>query len=157
QRMLESHARYRELLELRGEADAAGDFAEGLRRFTVADYRDLQTWYNLTWCGRTLRRDPAIAALFAKQRGFSEEGKHYLLDSQFEFGGRVLPLYRRLYAEGRIELSASPYYHPILPLLCSTDVAREMAPELPLPARRFEFADDAREQIASAQARFETE
>ncbi len=43
------------------------------------------------------------------------------------------PRYRKLLEAGRIELSMSPYAHPILPLLQDFNSAREAIPDCPLP------------------------
>jgi alpha-amylase/alpha-mannosidase (GH57 family) len=64
-----------------------------------------------------------------------------------------MPFYRDLSRRG-IELSLSPYYHPILPLLCDTRSAREALPDVPLPKEHFAFPADANEQIVGAQQRF---
>jgi alpha-amylase/alpha-mannosidase (GH57 family) len=151
--MVYPYARYRELLELRGGQDENGNFPEGLESYTVQDYRDLQTWYNLTWCGHELRRDPEIAALFAKGGEFSEEDKKRLLDLQYSFIGRILPSYQRLMEEQGIEFSQSPYYHPILPLLCDSHCALESQPGIHLPPEPFSFPSDAREQICRGMER----
>ena len=50
-------------------------------------------------------------------------------------------------AAGRIELSVSPFYHPILPLICDTNIARVALPEITLPKNRFSHPEDARRQI----------
>jgi hypothetical protein len=62
----------------------------------------------------------------------------------------VLPAYRAAAKSGSIELSATPYYHPILPLLCDTNTGRESSPGLPLPSERFQRPNDAEEQIRRA-------
>lgn len=129
--------RYRELFERRSDPDS---FSEG-------DLRDLQVWFNLGWCGPALRRHPFVAELFSKQREFTETEKQQLLDLQTEFISRIVPFYRQLAERGEIEVSTTPFYHPILPLLCSSDAARVAAPDLPLPETHFSFPDDAREQV----------
>jgi alpha-amylase/alpha-mannosidase (GH57 family) len=154
--MLLPFPRYRELKEKRGAPDANGEYSQGLRRFSAQDYRDLQVWFNLSWCGRKLRNHPDIAGLFEKGSGFSEDEKKSLIEIQFRFAGEVLPLYGRLMQEQGIELSVSPYYHPILPLLCENRTAREALPEIPLPANLFAFPADAREQIVRAQQRYKS-
>src|SRR5438445_407579 len=80
---------------------------------------------------------PAIARLIQKGRGFSREDLAGLLAIQQAFLGEVLPEYASAAAEGAIEISASPYFHPILPLLCDTGVAHEATPRLPLPGAVF--------------------
>src|SRR5271167_3146542 len=61
----------------------------------------------------------------------------------------VLPEYRKLAASGQIEISTTPYYHPILPLLCDSDIASVAHPGVPLPPR-FRYPDDARRQLELA-------
>jgi alpha-amylase/alpha-mannosidase (GH57 family) len=152
--MVFPYPRYRELLDRRGTADAKGEFPAGLRQYSAQDYRDLQMWYNLAWCGNELRRDPEILAMIRKGRAFSEQDKKRLLDLQSAFIGRILPLYRELMHNNGIELSVSPYYHPILPLLCDTHSAREALSNVPLPGEPFAYPADARAHIAGAQRRF---
>ena len=154
QQMVLPFPRYAELLERRGSADDRGQYTAGLKRFTVNDYRDLQVWFNLAWCGRELRRHTDIAALFKKGRRFSEEDKRRLLETQRSLAGRIVPLYRQLVDICGIEVSVSPYYHPILPLLCDVRSAREALPAIKLPEHSFSFPDDARRQVVEARGRY---
>jgi hypothetical protein len=62
----------------------------------------------------------------------------------------VLPAYREAAQRGQIEISTTPFYHPILPLLCDSDIARVANPGTPLPRRAFRQPDDAREQLRRA-------
>ena len=70
---------------------------------------------------------------------------------QTEALSRVLPVYREFAARGQIEISTTPFYHPILPLICNSDIAAVASPGLPLPSR-FAYPDDAREQLDRARA-----
>lgn len=146
-RMLSPYPRYGELLKRRGVPDRQGRYEDGLRMYATQDYRDLQMWYNLTWCGRELRRDPEIARFLERGRGFTEMDKERLLEIQYAFIGRILPFYRKLAESQRVEFSVSPYYHPILPLLCDLRCAREALPSIPLPPDPFAFPGDARQHI----------
>ena len=152
--MVYPYPRYRELLDRRGPANDARDYAEAARRFGTQDFRDLQVWFNLAWCGRELRQNPEIATLLQKGRNFTEEEKKRVLELQFAFIGRILPFYRRLMEERGIEISVSPYYHPILPLLCDNRSAREALPGIALPENPFSYPADAREHVTSAVRRY---
>jgi alpha-amylase/alpha-mannosidase (GH57 family) len=152
--MLLPYPRYAELLERRGLADDRGQYPAGLKRYTAPDYRDLQVWFNLAWCGPELRRHPEITALLKKGRRFSEEDKRRLLEAQRSLAGRVVPLYRHLTEVCGIEVSVSPYYHPILPLLCDVRSAREALPAIKLPEHSFSFPEDARRQVIEARGRY---
>jgi len=152
--MILPYPRYKELLDRRGTPDEAGEFTAALKRCFAPDYRDLQVWFNLSWCGNELRRNPAIAELIRKGRDFSEADKARLLELQAAFIGRILPLYRRLLETHGVEISVSPYYHPILPLLINSRSAREALPDIALPQSSFSYPADAREQVARAMAAF---
>src|SRR5439155_24862116 len=94
-------------------------------------------------------KDPAVHALAAKGRGFTEADKRVLAEREQALLGEILPAYRRAADRGQVELSATPYYHPILPLLCDTDAHREAHPEAPVP-RRYRHPEDAAYQITRA-------
>jgi alpha-amylase/alpha-mannosidase (GH57 family) len=96
--------------------------------------RDLAVWYHLAWLGETVKRsDARVAALMARGHDFGIEHARGLLELIGELLAGVLPRYRRLMERGQIELSASPYSHPILPLLIDFQAARESVPDAPLP------------------------
>jgi alpha-amylase/alpha-mannosidase (GH57 family) len=153
--MILPYPRYKELLDKRGTPDANGEYSAALKRYSIQDYRDLQIWFNLSWCGNELRRDPAVAEMIRKGREFAEKDAQLLLELQAAFIGRILPLYRRLMEEHGIEISVSPYYHPILPLLCDSRCAREATPEIALPAAQFAYPADAHEHIVRAMRAFQ--
>ncbi len=95
---------------------------------------DLSVWYHLAWLGESVRRsDARVAALVARERGFSAADRRMLLELIGELLSGILPRYRRLADEGRCELAVSPYSHPILPLLLDFGAARESEPHAPLP------------------------
>lgn len=142
--------RLRELWETRGGDGREPLSPDVLGRFGDDDLRDLQVGFNLAWCGRTLREDPLVARLFIKGRDFDEDEKHELLELQRAFLGRILPAYQEAAESGQVELSCTPLNHPILPLLCDTEAAREAIPDLPLPATRFRRPGDAWYQVRAA-------
>lgn len=95
---------------------------------------DLVTWYHLGWMGETVRRnDGRIKALIEKGSGFSLHDRHTLMAVIAELLEGVIPRYRRLAERGQVELSFTPYAHPIVPLLLDLNSAREAMPDAPLP------------------------
>ncbi len=99
--------------------------------------RDLATWYHLAWLGETVRRaDPRVTALEGTAHGFSAGQRRALLGLIGELVADLLPRYRALAATGRVELSVTPYAHPILPLLFDLQCARETQPATELPRHR---------------------
>src|SRR5580693_1791711 len=91
--------------------------------------------------------DPVVSRLAKKGSDFTEQDKQELREKQIELLGRVLPEYKKAAATGQIEISATPFYHPILPLLCDTDIARVSNSMTPLPVPSFRHPEDAREQL----------
>ncbi len=91
-----------------------------------------------------------IARLANRGKDFTAKDKLDLKAKQLELIGMVLPAYREAAARGQIEISTTPFYHPILPLLCDSDIARVANPGTPLPRRAFRHPEDAREQLRRA-------
>lgn len=148
--MILVHPRYRELLHKRGDFSDPEEVRQAVRYFSTAEYRDLQVWFNLAWFDPLFQeQDPFIRELIGKGRGFTEEEKTLLVEKQREVLAGIVPLYRRLQEQGQIELTTSPYYHPILPLLCDTEAARVGLPSISLPGR-FRRPEDAEAQIRRA-------
>ncbi len=148
--MVRPYPRYHELLVKRG-ADVYGRDLERIsRQFSTQDLLDLQTWHNLAWFGYgTVRRYPRLAVLRAKNRGFTEEEKQEVLALQRTAVQEIVPLYRRLMEQDQIELTTTPFFHPILPLVIDTDFTRRARPDLPLPSR-FHAPEDAEAQLQRA-------
>src|SRR5215471_2222233 len=119
--------------------------------FTSQDMRDLQVWFNLVW----FENDQQLAELKRKDRDFSEDDKAILFAAQLERIRTVIPKYRELADRGQAELTFSPYYHPILPLICHVDSARTANPQIQLPERHFSHREDAERQIELGMGLFE--
>ena len=116
--------------------------------YGASEYTDLATLFNLTWYHPLFREeDPELSRLWRKGSRFTEREKHYVLDHQIEVMGRVIDEYRRLSLEDGGELSSSPMYHPILPLLIDNRSALDALPGAALPGLPFSWPADARIQL----------
>ena len=147
QRMIEPSRRYLELLYMAGEGKP-GSAQDRVKHFSDQDLLDLQVLFFLAWTGEAARRRyPLFAELVAKGENFTASDKEQLFATQQELLQAIIPLYKRLHEEGRIELSVTPYFHPILPLLCDNRIAQTAMPRVILPAAPFCHAEDARAQI----------
>lgn len=150
------HARFAELHARREAAADEGALRAVLSAFTTEDLLDLQVVSKLAWCDRDWqRRDPVLKALVDKERGYGEEDKRVLAEREQALLRAVLPAYRRAAQRGQVELSTSPYYHPILPLLCDVASHHEARPGAPLPAS-YRHPEDAADQIRRALDRHES-
>jgi alpha-amylase/alpha-mannosidase (GH57 family) len=147
--MVEPYPRYRELLEKRGRHFHPAGMAQICQRFSKQDILDLTVWFNLVWIDPMhFQERPELAKLKAKGQNFTPEERDWLLKQQMEILAAIIPVYKKAWDQQAIEISASQFYHPILPLLCDTDIARECMPSARLP-RRFQYPADAREQVTS--------
>ena len=98
---------------------------------------DLLVWYHIAWMGETVRRSNAeIRRLMDKGHGYTLHDRRQLLGAIGELLSSVIDRYRVLAEQGKVELSMTPYAHPILPLLLELDTAREAMPEVAMPRQR---------------------
>jgi alpha-amylase/alpha-mannosidase (GH57 family) len=153
-REVETRPRYKELLEKRGRhIPAPGELRQRATTYSDQDLRDLTVLFYLSWIGFAARKgDAELDALEKKARNFTDEDFKLVVEKQRQACAKVLPLWRKLAERGQVELSGSPYYHPILPLVIDTDHARRARPDLPLP-EHFAWAEDARAQLSRAIAK----
>jgi len=143
--MIGRYPRYRELWE---RFRAAGDSAERAEKyFQGQDFTDLQVLSQIAWFDEYFLDEPDIAGLVKKERGYSLDDQRLVMAQERELIGRVLPAHAAAAQRGGVELSTSPFYHPILPLVCDTNMGGVSTPGLALPQNRFRHPEDAREQL----------
>lgn len=152
-RMIDPFPRYAELLAKRGSSGNGLSPRTLAAQFSTEDIRDLQVWHKLVWIDALyFERDERIRTLVAQDRGYTEEDKVLLRSVELEILRAVVPEYRDAVRRGQIEVSTSPFYHPILPLLCDTDIYMRTHPQSRMPRERFQRPDDAFEQLTRAVA-----
>ena len=91
-----------------------------------------------------------------KARDYTLDDQRLVGRKQLEILGKVIPIYREMAAAGQIEVSTTPYYHPILPLLCDSNIASVSHPGVPLPPP-FRYPEDAHTQLQMARTYVERE
>ena len=103
--------------------------------YLSAQYKaDLLVWYHLAWCGESLRRtNPVVQALMTKGALFTDEERMQLFAVIADTISSLIPRYKALMQRKQIELSTTPYYHPILPLLLDFRSTLDAMPDAPLP------------------------
>ncbi len=145
-RMIYRYPRYGELYDVWQREKNSG--ARSL--FGAQEFRDVQMWSQLAWFDEEFQEhDAEVRAWIERGRNFTLADQRRMGEKQREMVGMVLPEYQKLADSGQIEISTTPYYHPILPLLCDSDIARVSHPGVPLPPR-FRYPQDARLQLAMA-------
>ena len=142
------YSRYRELWQM--FHGAHGDSARAARIFTDQDFTDLQVLSQIAWFDEFFLAEPEVSALVEKGRGYSLEDQRFVIDKEREIVSAVLPAYEQAAKRGQIEISATPFYHPILPLVCDTDQGVVSHPGSKLPHSPYRYPEDAREQLVRA-------
>jgi alpha-amylase/alpha-mannosidase (GH57 family) len=143
--MIGRYPRYRELAQQFNTRPQ--DAQNNARRMTDGDITDLQVLSQIAWMDEFFLDDPTIAELMSKGREFSLKDQEQVIAIQQNFLAKVLPAYAAAGKRGAIEISTSPFYHPILPLVCDTNIGEVSHHGLPLPSHGFRHPEDAREQI----------
>jgi alpha-amylase/alpha-mannosidase (GH57 family) len=128
--------RYQEIADDRGNSADWG----------TQTWLDLQVLFNLAWTDPAWLAEEPLASLVAQGRDYAEADKEVVLDEHARLVAEVIPLHRRLQDSGQIEVTMTPFFHPILPLLLDTDLARIAVPDIELPPR-FTYGFDAVAQV----------
>ena len=145
--MIAPYARYNELYSY-----AVHNQQEAVESFTSQDWLDIQTWYNLTWIGELYKSNNSeLQSLFEKTH-FSEEDKVAVLAYHKHIISLIIPVMQKAVKENRLELSVTPFYHPIIPLLIDSRSALENLPDILLPVLAPQSVKDAQVQIERALA-----
>jgi alpha-amylase/alpha-mannosidase (GH57 family) len=148
-RLIYRYPRYAELYEAWRAADR--NVARARRFFDARAMRDLQVLSQLSWFDEEFQSDPEVRELVGKGRDYSLQDQSLTGRKQMEILGAVMRVYQEFASTGQIEISTTPFYHAILPLLCDTQIAEVSHPHVPLPSR-FRYCEDARRQLESSRA-----
>lgn len=148
--MIGSIPRYRELWSKVHQRNKGIEY--WVKELSVAEFRDLQVLHNLVWFHPlALERDSVLQQLRAKGHHYTEQDKQIIINKEFELLSEIIPLHKSLQVAGQAEITTTPFYHPILPLLCNMASARVALPELKLPVLEpDELLEDARWQVRMA-------
>jgi alpha-amylase/alpha-mannosidase (GH57 family) len=118
--------------------------------FGAQEFRDLQMWSQLAWFDEEFQEhDAEVREWVQRGRNFTNADQRRMGEKQREIVAQVAPEYKKLAATGQIEISTTPFFHPILPLLCDSNVASMAHPNVSLPPR-FRYPQDARQQLSMA-------
>ena len=151
EKMLSPFPHYQRLLRIFEAAQVATDDAD--LHYVSAQYKaDLLVWYHLAWTGESVRlHEPLIQNLMAKGRKFTFEDRKQLFDLIGQLITNLIPRYKALQDNKQIEISTTPHYHPILPLLLDFKSTKDAMPFAPLPLNA-EYPDGRPRAIAHIQS-----
>ncbi|QKI89886.1 glycoside hydrolase family 57 protein [Thiomicrorhabdus xiamenensis] len=127
---------FRELVDLLNESKLLDEPNQTLITYLNSQFfTDLLVWYHLAWMGVSLRQDDSrIQTLMFKKRNFSAEDQRLLMQIMADAISGIIPRYKALQDSGQVELSMTPYGHPIVPLLLDFDSLLEAMPNAPMPS-----------------------
>ena len=134
EKMLSPFPHYQRLLNIYQQVEAI--MADGYDfHYLSSKYKvDLLVWYHLAWCGESMRQQSkVIQALMQKGVLFTLEDRQLLFAEIKNTISGLIPRYKTLMQRGQIEITTTPYYHPILPLLIDFSSTKDAMPDAPLP------------------------
>ncbi len=132
QKMVAPYPGYKRLSDLFKMLEPSGDTA--LTYLSGQYLADLLTWYHLVWCGESLRREhDLLIRLMSKDGNYTHADRKQLFDLIGATVTKIIPRYRKLATTGQIEISTTPHYHPLAPLLLDFNSAHECEPGSSLP------------------------
>jgi len=154
--MVFPHDRFASILRKRGENSHPDELKKTHRLFSNQEILDLQTWFNLCWIDPVFHKIfPDILEIKEKGENFTEEEKQQVLNRHMDIMKMVVPKYKKSWQEGKIEVSTTPFYHPILPLVTDCSVAKQCMPKMPPLDFEFSHPEDAYAQIKKGLDYFE--
>ncbi|EDX72987.1 glycosyl hydrolase, family 57 [Coleofasciculus chthonoplastes PCC 7420] len=149
--LIDPHPRYAELYEMRQEKGKTWC----ADHWTHQDFSDLLAWHNLAWIDPIFWDDPEIAAWLEKGRNFTLSDRQRIYSKQRDILKRIIPQHRKMQEAGQLEVTTTPYTHPILPLLADTHSGQVALPDMTLPQQRFQWEEDIPRHLQKAWQMYE--
>ncbi len=130
-----------------GEAD--------ITQFSDAEYHDLTALFHLVWFDPLwIEKIQELKELWNKGKGYTLSERIRIIEIQRELIQKTLPTYKKFQDNGQIEVTTTPYYHPILPLLIDTNSAKVAMPDAVLPEAPFQYPEDAAFHVSAAREKY---
>ena len=144
--LIDPHPRYAQLYQQKQEEGKTWC----LENWTLQDYSDLLAWHNLAWIDPLFWEDPEIASWLERGKNFTLSDRQRIFSKQRQIIAKILPQHRLMQENGQLEITTTPYTHPILPLLADTNSGRVAKPKMELPDRRFQWSEDIPHHLKKA-------
>lgn len=151
--MIHPLPRYRELYAKKNRYKDLSSFADELENGEILD---LEVLFLLSWCSNAIRENSSLVqSLIKKEKNFSESDKATLFSELFSFVSTIIPFYKNLQKQGKIEIATTPFYHPILPLLLDKNAAKEADKYAVTPKVFADFKSDAARHVDMSISKYE--
>ena len=149
--MVYKYPAYRKLFKKRFASNSVT-----INNFNDQEFSDLMALFNLSWIDPThYEKYPELARLAKKGKNYTYKDRVRIIELHKEIIKEIIPTYKKYIEQGRIELTTSPYYHPIMPILCDYENAAKNLPNRENLPVNFDFNKDAHHQVKSAIKRIE--
>lgn len=149
--MIDPHLRYSELYLQRQENGRQWC----LENWDARDYGDLLAWHNLSWIDPLFWDDPDVMGWLKQGKGFTLSDRQRIISKHREIMARIIPQHKKMQDAGQLEVTTTPYTHPIMPLLADTDAGRVAVPQMVLPSDRFQYPEDVTRHLRKAREMYE--
>ncbi len=134
ERQINRYPVYKRLADM---ADWLEQHFENLAYINAQYITDIVVWYHLAWIGETVKlNNDKIKHLIEKGHSYTEYDKRELLEIIGELHAHIIHRYQVLAKNGQVELSFTPYAHPIMPLLLDLNSAKEAMPYVEMPEQK---------------------
>lgn len=151
QNMVLPNAEYKKLYDKRFQSTELG-----INDFSPQEYSDIMAWFNLIWFDPMYKENDELKALFSKKNGeFTLADRIRIIELQRDIIKKIIPAYKQYQNEGKIEISTSPYFHPILPVLLDMKDVIEANPNTEYPELKSDMTEDAAYNVKRALDKFE--
>jgi len=156
-RQIAVHAPYLRLYQKRAACIEAGrSFDHIIHDFSNQEFADMATWMNLAWFDPLWRdRIKGLKELIEQGSNFTVGQRESIIEMQRELMRQILPVYKEHQEKGQIEVTTTPYYHPILPLLIDSNAAKLSNPLSSLPKKLYFHREDAIHQLEAGLKSYE--
>ena len=137
EKMIDPYPAFKRLLEPVNSMFPGGvcdDHDTGCLQYLNSQYFiDVLVWYHIVWLGHALKQTQTSKDLIKKASMYDETDRRALVQLIYDCISQLIPRYRKLAENGQIELSMTPYGHPIIPLLNNMDNMQCAQPKAPRP------------------------
>ncbi len=145
--------------------------ASGKAGLTEQDLREIIFWFYLAYfdpdflegtitlaTGETIDLQDLVKketdGTYRLRKNITQEDCNRIVVETYKVLAAIVPLHKKLMYRpekktGQLEIITTPYYHPILPLIFDSDLAKICQPNDPMPSR-YHFPEDAVAQVAKA-------
>jgi len=144
--LIDPHPRYAQLYQQRQDKGLSWC----LTNWQEQDYGDLLAWHNLAWIDPLFWDDPEIATWLKQGQNFTLSDRQRIYSKQRQILSRIIPQHRKMQEQGQLEVTTTPYTHPILPLLADTNSGQIAVPNMTLPQYPFRWAEDIPRHLQKA-------